>query len=351
MGRQNRKTEAIGGTMTLKAIYRLILGATLISVSSLAASAQPSPIVMKLGTSTLNDSIHEWAKIFAAHVGEDSGGRIKVEVYPGNQLGTSPRMIEQTQLGSIQGVAGAPEFLSGVDPSFQVLGAPGLFKNLAHTNRVLQDPEFNKAYLALGANKGLKGIGLMISGPTLFVSRKPIRKLADFKDLKTRVLAGRLQLAQIRKLGGSPVPMPLGEVLPALQQGALDSVMSCIPVFVALRYYDAAKYLVETNHGLIAGAAVISKLWFDKLPADLQGVVVKAGQKASNEVYQFSVDDVNRGRDAWIKNGGVVTTLEPGEQARLMREMAEVGALETQETPQEKAMYDLLRTVAARTAN
>ena len=335
--------------MTFKTTCRLLLSALLLSALSPSLSGAQSPIVMKFGTSTLNDSIHEWAKIFAAHVDKDSAGRIKVEIYPGNQLGNSPRMIEQTQLGSIQGVAGAPEFLSGVNPAFQVLGAPGLFQGFAHTNRVLQDPEFNKPYLDLGSNKGLKGIGLMISGPTLFVSRRPINKLADFKDLKTRVLAGRLQLAQIRKLGGAPVPMPLGDVLPALQQGALDSVMSCIPVFVALRYADVAKYLVETNHGLIAGAAMISKVWFDKLPPDLQDVVVKAGQKASNDVYQFSVDDVNRGRDAWIKAGGTVTKLDAAEQAKLMKDMAEVGAQETQETPQERAMYELLKKVAERT--
>lgn len=335
--------------MISKTVCRILLSVLLTAAAPVFASAQSSPIIMKFGTSTLNDSIHEWAKIFAAHVQKDSGGRIKVEVYPGNQLGTSPRMIEQTQLGTIQGVAGAPEFLSGVNPAFQVLGAPGLFKNLEHTNQVLQDPEFNKAYLDLGSNKGLKGIGLLISGPTLFVSRKPITKLADFKDLKTRVLSGRLQLAQIRKLGGAPVPMPLGDVLPALQQGALDSVMSCIPVFVALRYFDVAKYLVETNHGLIAGAAMISKSWFDKLPADLQAVIVKAGQQASADVYQFSVDDVNRGRDAWIKAGGTVTKLPDADQATLMKEMTEVGAQETQETPQEKAIYELLKKVAART--
>lgn len=333
----------------LKPTRRFLISALLLSALPSSFASAQSPIVMKFGTSTLNDSIHEWAKIFAGHVDKDSAGRIKVEVYPGNQLGTSPRMIEQTQLGSIQGVAGAPEFLSGVNPAFQVIGAPGLFRDLAHTNRVLQDPEFNKPYLELGANKGLKGIGLLISGPTLFVSRKPINKLADFKDLKTRVLSGRLQLAQIRKLGGSPVPMPLGDVLPALQQGALDSVMSCIPVFVALRYAEVAKYLVETNHGLIAGAAMISKVWFDKLPPDLQDVVVKAGQKASSDVYQFSVDDVNRGRDAWIKAGGTVTKLGAADQAKLIKDMAEVGAQETQETPQERAMYELLKRVAERT--
>ena len=161
------RANNMGNEMISKAICRNLLSVLFIAVVPALASAQSSPIIMKFGTSTLNDSIHEWAKIFAAHVQKDSGGRIKVEVYPGNQLGTSPRMIEQTQLGMIQGVAGAPEFLSGVNPAFQVLGAPGLFKDLAHTNRVLQDPEFNKVYLDLGSNKGLKGIGLLISGRRL----------------------------------------------------------------------------------------------------------------------------------------------------------------------------------------
>lgn len=71
---------------------------------------------------------------------------------------------------------------------------------------------------------------------------------------------------------------------------------SCVPVFVALKCADAATYLLETNHGLIAAISVISKRGFDELPKDLQDVGVAAGQKASQEKNQFSVHDVNNGR-------------------------------------------------------
>src|ERR1700728_440173 len=124
--------------------------------------------------------------VTASIVGSDSGGPIEVEIYPRCQLGTSPLMAEQTRLISIQAVVGPPEFLTGVDARYQVLSAPGLFKDLAHVNRTLQDPDFNQAFLGLGANKGLKGIGLFISGPTVFLIRKPISKLADFVGLKLR---------------------------------------------------------------------------------------------------------------------------------------------------------------------
>jgi TRAP-type C4-dicarboxylate transport system substrate-binding protein len=335
-------------------VTRLAKWATIALLGSAMAPSTPAavaaaPIVMKLGTGTLNDSQHEWMKIFAAIVDKDSGGRIKVEIYPASQLGTSPRMVEQTQLNSIQGVVGPPEFLTGVDARYQILSAPGLFGDLAHVNRTLQDPAFNQAFLGLGANKGLKGIGLFISGPTVFVIRKPIGKIADFAGLKLRVLAAPLQLEQVRSMQATPVPMPLGEVMPALQQGTIDGVMSCIPVLVALKYSDAAKYLVETNHGLIASLSVISKTWFDGLPADLQDIVVKAGQKASQDVYQFSVDDVNSGREKWKKAGGEVVELTSAEHDQLMRQLVSVGENVTAKNAPEKAMFDLLRTTAERT--
>lgn len=310
---------------------------------------QAAPIIMKLGTATIHDAQTEWMKRFAAIVEKNSGGKIRVQIYPASQLGTSPRMIEQTELNSIQGVVGPPEFLTGVDSRYEILSAPGLFDNLAHANRTLQDPTFNKAFLALGANKGLKGIGLFISGPTVFVFRDPVTKLSEFKGLKIRVLAAPLQLAQIRALGATPVPMPLGEVMPALQQGALQGVMSCIPVFVALKFVDTAKYLLETDHGLIASLAVISKVWFDGLPPKLQDVVVKAGQEASRDIYQFSVDQINDGREKWKKAGGKVIKLAPAEQAKMMKELAAVGARVTASRPQEKKLYEILEAAAKRT--
>ena len=317
------------------------------AMSSVPSKAQ-APIVMKIGTATINDAQHEWMKLFAATVDKNSNGRIKVEIYPAGQLGTSPRMIEQTQLNSIQGVVGPPEFLTGVDSRYQILSAPGLFKDLAHANRTLQDPIFNKAFLDLGANKGLMGLGLMISGPTVFVTRKPLTNLADFEGLKVRVLAAPLQLEQIRAMKMAPVPMPLGEVMPDLQQGALDGVMSCVPVFVALKYADAAKYMIETNQGLITALTVISKTWFNSLPNDLQDVVVKAGQKASADVYQFSIDDVSNGREKWKAAGGQLAKLSDAEQEQLIRQLASVGEQVTEKNAQEKALFEILKTAAER---
>jgi tripartite ATP-independent transporter DctP family solute receptor len=304
---------------------------------------------MKLGTATLNDAQHEWMKRFGAMVEKESKGQIKAEIYPLSQLGPIPRMIEQTQFGAIQGWIGPPEFLSGVDMRYEVLSAPGLFKDLAHANRVLQDPKFNSAFQSIGEKRGLKGIGLFISGPAAFVARKPLRTVADLQGMKIRVLAAPLQMEQIRALKATPVPMPLGEVLPALQQGTLDSVMSNIPVFQALKYYSVAKYLLATEHTLIAATTVISKKWYDSLSPELQKVVAESGRKVSEGLYQWSVDDINNGYAAWVKSGGELVRLEPKAQDALMTQLLPLGTQVTSKRPDEKALFDLLQDAAKRT--
>ncbi len=325
------------------------LGATALALFATPAAAQTAPTVMKIATATINDSQHEWMKIYAGLVEKGSNGRIKVELYPASQLGAIPRMIEGTQFGSIQAFVGPPEFLSGIDSRYEIMSSPGLFKDMAHANRVLQDPEFNSAFLALGAGKGLKGIGLFLSGPMTIAARMPIRTLADFEGKKIRVLAAPVQMEQMRRLKATPVPMSLGEVVPALQQGALDGVMTSIPVASAMRMYDAAKHIYEANHTMVTVITVISKSWYDKLPPDLQKVVVDAGQKTSRDVYQWSADFVGTQRQAWLKNGGEIVTPTAAEHAQLMKIMLPIGAEVTAKKPDEKALYELMLKVAKRT--
>ena len=312
-------------------------------------AAQAEPLVMKISSATVNDSNDQWMKTYAALVEKGSKGRIKVELYPGSELGSIPRTIEGTQFGSIQAVLAPPEFFSGVDTRFQVLGAPGVFKDLAHATRTFQDPEFNKAFLALGANKGLKGIGFTLSGPAVIITRVPVRKLADLAGKKIRVLASPLQMEQMRVLKATPVPMTLGDVIPAMQQGAIDGIMASTAVCTAMHCYDAAKYIFETDHAVVSVLAVISKKWYDALPPDLQKVVSDAGQTASKETYRWAIDFSNAQSRAWVKAGGVIIKPTAAEHAQLMKLMLPIGAEVTAKKPEEKALYELLQKAAKRT--
>jgi TRAP-type C4-dicarboxylate transport system substrate-binding protein len=307
-----------------------------------ARAAEPDTYLMKLSTATLNDSQHQWMKIFVAAVEKRSNGRIKGEIYTASQLGSTPRQIEGVQFGAIQGIVVPPEFLVGVDDRYEILSASGLFTSVDQANRVISDPEFKKKFLALGADKGLVGISLFISAPTAILTRKPVRHLAEFRGLKIRVLASSFEEEEVARLGASPVAMTLSDVMPALQQGAIDGALATVTTFTPLQYYDAAKYLTETGHYFVFTVTDISRKWFETLPADLQRIIVEEGDKAAQEVVPWQKNFIDLQRKTWVDKGGELISLPPDEQAEMMKNLSTVGADLTKSKPAQRDMYEAL---------
>jgi TRAP-type transport system periplasmic protein len=325
-------------------------GALLVSLMAThgAARAEGQTYVMKLGFATINDAQHEWAKRFVAMVEKDSGGRIKGQIYPASQLGPIPREIEGVQFGAIQGYIGPPEFLVGVDDRFEVMSAPGLINGMAHGIRVTGDPELKKMMFSLGANKGIHGVALFVSQPSSIVSRDPIRHLSDIKGKKLRVLAADMQQEMVKRLGASPIAMTLGDVLPAIQQGAIDGAVLAVTVDTTMRYYDAAKYITDTGQPFIFSEAFLSKKWFDALPKDLQTILDTDAGKAADEVKPWAADFYKKEAQVWAQHGEIIN-LPADEQAKMMETLQTVGQDVVKRRPNLAEPYKIFVEAANRT--
>ena len=259
----------------------------LVPFSALQAVAQT--YTMKIGADTINDVQHEWLKRYGARVEQRSDSRIKAQLYPSAQLGGSAAEIKGMQLGTIEARIGPGAFLGGLDPRFQVLDAPGWFVDMEHVRRTLADPKFRTAFFEVPKSKGLIGVSLVVYGPSSFVSKQPLRALSDFQGKKIRVMGSPMQTTPIRKLGGTASPIAWAETLPALQQGMIDGVKSALPAFTSVKFYDAAKYLTTTDDSVLISVGLVSKVWFDKLPADLQKIVIEEGSAIESELLQVTV--------------------------------------------------------------
>jgi TRAP-type transport system periplasmic protein len=325
-----------------------VLAAALVAAPAGGAAAQDRAMIVKFATATLNDSQHELMKRFAAALEKSAGGRIKTELYPASQLGAIPRMIEATQLGSIQVWVGPPEFLVGVDQRFELLSAPGLFQNDQHALKTIADPEFAKAFLAVGASKGLIGASLAVYAPISFAMRTPVRTLADLKGKKIRVLASPFQTEQMTRLGATGIPLNLSDVLPALQQGTIDGAFTGLPVFTTLQYQEAAKYVTETGQAYVFTVAMLSKRWFDGLPAELQGLVMVAAKQAEAEVTPWALDFVASQRKVWTDKGGEFIPLPDADKADIFAKLATVGDDIVKTKPILKQLWDQLVATAKR---
>ena len=259
-------------------LQRLIVTAALAATAALAVGpSYAQQFVMKFATLTLNDVQHEYMKNFKAELEKATNNRIKVDIYPAGQLGGAPRQTEGLRLGTIEAAIGPSELFVGADQRFQVLAMAGLFKDNDHARRVPEVPAFRKIWEEFTATRGMINIGLLVYDHQLIATKAPATKLADLSGRRLRVLASESEQAAISSLGAAPVPISLPEVLPALQQGAIDGVSSVLGVFVPFRYYDAAAHVLDTGLWHLIPIVMVNKGWYERLPADLKKAIVDTG--------------------------------------------------------------------------
>jgi TRAP-type C4-dicarboxylate transport system substrate-binding protein len=311
--------------------------------------AQDKTYVMKFTLPTLNDPSYQFTKSYAAAIERDSAGRIKTEIYPASQLGSIPRQIEGTQFGAIQCAVIPPEFFVGVDERFEVMAAPGLADSMEHAQRLAADPAVLKLMLGLGAAKGLHGVGLFMNAPSSLIAKAPIRHLADLKGKKIRIFASQFQTVALERLGATPVAMTLGDVLPAIQQGAIDGAVGGIVVFTPMHFQDAAKYVTETGQPTVFVIVEISKKWYDALPAELQKIVDTNAAQGATAINPQAIEIVNKARKGWTDTGGELISLPPEEQGAMMKTLSGVGAEVSKAKPALSEAYMIVTDAAQRT--
>jgi C4-dicarboxylate-binding protein DctP len=326
----------------MKAI-RAVLALTL---AAFAAGAAAQQFTMKLSTPTINDASHEWMKVFKDGVEKRSGGKIKVEIYPANQLGPIPRTVEGVALGTIEMTVPAVGFMIGLEPRFQVFDAPGLFDSVEHAQKVFTDPEVRKRLASFGAGKGVEPLYTFANGPLMLLSHKPVRGMDDLKGQKIRVPGGApLHLEPFRRLGASPISMPLGEVMPAMQNRAIDGFTAGFIVFVAFKYYDVAKTITQLPGSFLIASALVNRNFFKSL-GGLEPMVREEARKAEELFAKGAVADVARIRGVWEKNGGQTVVLAGAEAKRYLEQATSALPAILAADRQLKEDYDALQAAA-----
>ena len=229
-----------------------------------------------------------------------SGGRIKVEIYPANQLGQLPAVVEGVALGTIEVGSAANGFWVSLEPRFQVLDAPGLFDDVLHGYRILNDPAIRTRLATFGADKGIEILTPAIYSPLMLLSHKAIRAVADFQGQKVRTQGGApIQVEPLKKVGVLPVSLPLGEALPAMQNRTIDGMVAAAAPFVAFKYYDIAKPMTYLPATMFAAPVVANRAFMKSLGPQLEAIVREESRKA--EVAVLGLE--HRGHQA--RRGGL----------------------------------------------
>lgn len=327
----------------------VIAVAFVLALGLAAGPAAAAKVMIKIGHPLQPKSgLQKWGEFFKEGIEKRTDVDVGVRIYPASQLGAIPRMIEGAQLGTIEMITIPPGFFTGVDQRYSVLAAPALFDSLRHGHDVLHDPEFKKAFWSIGEAKGLKMVSMSCDAPTDYATVTPIRTLADFKGRKLRVFGSKFEIEALKRLGATGVPMPLSEVIPSIQQKVIDGNKAAIVVFVPFRYQTVAKYVFVPRESLICINRMVSRKWFDKLPAGVQTAIMEEAEKADAKIIGFSEKLVDSFYKIWTKTGGVLTELSAEEQKELMRRLEGVAPAVLAGQPDVLEVYNIAKKVAER---
>lgn len=149
-------------------------------ITFLGCDIQNEAKTLRLGHGLdVSHSVHKAMVKMGEDLLERSGGKLKLEIYPSQQLGTERECLELLQIGSLDMTKVSVGVLENFAPKMKVLGLPFLFRDRQHSFSVLDGP-IGEQLLNEGEQYWLKGLGYYDAGSRSFYTmNKPIEKPED----------------------------------------------------------------------------------------------------------------------------------------------------------------------------
>lgn len=269
----------------MKLTKRIVTLLLLFSISMvlMQCSENSKTKYLKLGHAlNVDHPVHKAMVFMADRVKEKSKGKLQIEIYPSQQLGSERQCLELLQLGSLSITKVSAAVYENFAPTTKVFSLPYIFRDRQHTYKVLDGP-IGKSMLAEGEQYWLRGLAYFDAGYRSFYTKKPIHQPEDLKGLKIRVQESVTAMELVRSLGGSPTPIAWGELYTALQQGVVDGAENNPPVFYTSRHYEVCKYYTLNEHTSVPDLLIIGTIAWNNLSQQEQQWL----QEAADEAVQY----------------------------------------------------------------
>lgn len=257
------------------------------------------------------------AQKFAEVVGQKSGGKIKIKVFPNGTLGGEQQVAAAMQGGTVEISMMSPAQLVGTIKEFVVLDFPFSFATEAQADAVLDGP-FGKKLMDYMPAKGWVGLGFMEQGyRSISNSKRPINKLEDIKGLKLRTIINPLYVDMLNAMGANAVSMPFTELYTALETKTVDGQENPETTVDASKLYEVQKYFSGTRHIYNPQMVMVSKKFWDSLSADEKKIFEEALVVARDTQRKAARAMTAKSREVLVKNGMQLNDIAPAELARM----------------------------------
>ena len=274
----------------------------------ISCSGESKIRVIRLGHGLdVTHSVHQAMLKADEYLNENSNGKMRIQIYPNQQLGSERECLELLQIGSLDMPKVSGAVMENFAPNMRIFGLPFLFDDKEHLFRVLDGP-IGKSLLKEGENYWLKGLGYYDSGSRSFYTRdRPINTPKDLEGLKIRVQESASAFEMVKQLGGSPTPISWGELYTSIQQGVVDAAENNPPSFYLSRHYEVCKYYSIDEHTMIPDILLASTHLWNRLSQQEQAWLQEALDRSILDQRRLWTISENESLQAVIDAGVKVT--------------------------------------------
>ncbi|MCG8373344.1 MAG: TRAP transporter substrate-binding protein [Balneolales bacterium] len=235
----------------------------------------------------VNHSVHKAMVFMGEELETLSSGKLKIQIYPSQQLGAERELLELLQLGSIDITKTSAAVVESFSPEFRIFSLPYLFRDNDHMLAVLNG-EIGERLLTSSTRFRFRGLSYYDSGKRSFYTKeRRVETPADLEGLKIRVQASNTAIQMVNNYNAAATPIPFGELYSALQQGVVDGAENNPPSFYLTRHYEVCKYYVLNEHTSVPDVLMISEVTWQKLSEQEREWVKEAAERSKE--YQFEL--------------------------------------------------------------
>jgi TRAP-type C4-dicarboxylate transport system substrate-binding protein len=239
---------------------------------------------------------------YDATIRKESGGRVGFRVYAGQVMGDESAVLRKIRVGQLQAGGFTGVGLGDVAPMVRILDTPFLVHSPDETDYLTET--FGKEFEAAFEEGGYILLGWAEVGFVHVFTKKKISKPEDLSTLKMWTWEGDpVAAAAFSALDMNPIPLSITDVYSSLQTGLIDAFYTPPLAALALQWFTQVKYVVSVPLANSAGAVLLSKRYFDKMPKDLQEIVLRNGRKYMAELTTLSRQDNAKAMETLVRQG------------------------------------------------
>ena len=269
-------------------------------------------VVIKFGHSGTLEGLHGVASTKFKELAERySDGRIDVQIFPNNQLGSEQEMFQGARLGTLEMTDGAVNNLTPFAPTVGFLSFPYMFETREQAYAILDGEIGAELQSTVIEQAGVRILGFLEGGfRVLTNSVRPVRTIDDLAGLRIRTPNNAIMIDAWQAFGINPTALPWPEVFTALQQGTVDGQENPYWVIWEENFDEVQDYVTEVQYLMWLGPLVIGEEFYQSLPTDLQEIVVRAAEEAVAYERQTMIERNARFREELIERGMEMYALE-----------------------------------------